>query len=359
MKLKASRTNHRKLAGRYFRGGIILFILGLTGCATVPPKGVSAVGQLNLRDFCRAHEIRCQLDNFFYTATLTYKDTQANLLIGSPLVLIGEQQYILDTPVVMKDSAVMVPADFQAKFFQCMEKTVAQPHRDMMPPVLRKIVIDPGHGGKDPGAIGPSGLQEKKVNLDIAKRLKRILKKEGIEVIMTRESDVFISLPRRTEIASQSNADLFVSVHANSSPVRGVNGMEVFSMRDLEYLEKNDSQRRINHEMMFDHLSMNKFIPDLESILEDMLYCYKKSESHRVSETVSGQITSFTKVKEKEAGFYVLRNTLIPSILVEVGYLTNPKEGHLLSEGIYRQKVAEILAQGLLRYAREIYAQTQ
>ena len=121
-------------------------------------------------------------------------------------------------------------------------------HKKPLRPIV--VVIDPGHGGKDPGAIGRSGVQEKKIVLDISKRLKKILLNRGYKVKMTREKDEFISLQGRTEIASKSMADLFVSVHANSSPVRSVHGLEVYAAEYLDFKSRNEEQRKKNQNLI-------------------------------------------------------------------------------------------------------------
>ncbi len=223
------------------------------------------------------------------------------------------------------------------------------------PPVLRihEIVIDPGHGGKDPGARGITGLQEKDVVLDIAKRLKQILQDKGLKVMMTRETDDFISLQQRTEIVSQSKADLFVSIHANSSPAKNVSGVEVFSLKDLGYVEKNETQRKANCELMFETLAMKQGSKDLKIILEDMLYSHKQAQSLIVARNAAHGISQEVRAQNrgyKTSHFYVLRNTLIPAVLVEVGFLSHPREEKLLRTASYRQRIAEGLATGILEY---------
>ena len=218
---------------------------------------------------------------------------------------------------------------------------------------VHEIILDAGHGGKDPGALAPVGLREKDVVLDIAQRLAEILKDRGVKVIMTRANDVFISLQSRTEIASQSKADLFLSIHANSSPTHSVAGVEVFSLKDLGYVEKNEVQRKTNSELMFQTLAMKQGSRDLENILEDLLYSHKQAQSLSLAKTLSETVSQEANTENrgsKTSHFYVLRNTLIPAVLVEIGFLTHPREGKLLQTSAYRQKIAEGLARGILLY---------
>ncbi len=221
---------------------------------------------------------------------------------------------------------------------------------------IQQIVIDPGHGGKDPGAIGVKGLQEKGVVLDIAKRLKKILEHDGVQVKMTRETDEFISLPERTQFASRTKADLFISIHANSSPARSICGMEVFSLSDLGSWERNEVQRKENQRILFNRLAMKAMPAQVQDIVEDMLYCHKQTESDILALKVIDKTTKLAKTKNrglKYSRFFVLRNTLVPAVLVEVGFLTNPKEEALLNTGAYRQKIADGLAASLLDYIHE------
>jgi len=219
---------------------------------------------------------------------------------------------------------------------------------------ISKVVIDAGHGGKDPGATGRTGLKEKIVVLDIARRLKKILENQGIEVVMTRSKDKFITLQQRTEIASSSKSDLFVSVHANSSPARSVYGIEIYTLKQLGFLEKNEEQRKENYRKMYGSLSMNKKDKELQSIVTDMMDTNKQAESLELASRVANKMVRILKTKNrglKKSRFFVLRNTIVPAVLVEVGFLSNPKEEKLLKTKAYRQKVANGLARGILEYA--------
>lgn len=219
---------------------------------------------------------------------------------------------------------------------------------------VREIIIDAGHGGKDPGAIGRFGEQEKKIVLDISMRLKKILQNKGIKVKMTRARDEFISLQKRTEIASRSKADLFVSVHANSSPVRSVHGLEVYTAKYLGFKERNAEQRKTNQRLMFNHLSMKRGASGVEKIVSDMLYVHKQAKAETLAKQLAKKTAKRIKTKnrgKKESQFYVVKNTLIPAILIEVGFLSNPKESKLLQTSTYRQRVARGIAESILEYA--------
>lgn len=343
---------------------ILLFMLLLGfmagGCATTSRQpSVSGAKDVYLKDICERNNIHWQWDQVSRVATLIHKDTQAQVLVGSDLVLIGKDRAVLNAPVRMTRSAVVVPPDFQSKVVDRLRQKSDQPTTfagGYGLTKVRRILLDAGHGGKDPGASGRSGLQEKTVVLDITKRLKKILQGQGYDVLMTRDSDEFISLEERTQIASRSNVDLFVSVHANSSPERGVHGVEVYVAKNLEYADKNEPQRQTNRRLLFGRLNLQNGDKGAEKIISDMLYAHKQEESKILASRLSRDMTKVIKTKDRGAKgsrFYVLRNTLIPAILVEVGFLTNPKEESLLKTSPYRQRVARGLAESIVDYIDE------
>ena len=332
----------------------LFFVVMISGCATVPKQpSISAKKESDLIDMCAQNNILWQWDQVSHVVTLKFGGSKAQALVGSDLVLINGESITLSAPIRTVRSSIIVPADFQSKVIDRLRQgAVFQKGYGVAK--IRKIIIDAGHGGKDPGAIGYTGLQEKGVVLDIAKRLAKILKEHGFKIEMTRENDEFISLEGRTEIASRANADLFVSVHANSSPSRSVYGIETYSAEDLSFIDKIASQRKTNEDLMFKNLSIKKGSPEVANIISDMLYTHKLSESELLAEQVAKQAAKLVKTKNrgaKTARFNVLRNTLIPAVLVEVGFLTNPKEEKLLKSNAYRQKVANSLAESITDYA--------
>jgi N-acetylmuramoyl-L-alanine amidase len=210
------------------------------------------------------------------------------------------------------------------------------------------VVIDPGHGGKDPGAIGPSGLQEKEVVLDICKRLASLLRSRlGLTVILTREDDTFISLSGRTKMANAQGADLFVSVHANAAKRREANGFETYFLAEA----KNDAGRAAaileNSALRFERPEGSmEGMSDLDFILYDMV----QNEFHQESEYLAGIIQdqlddelSTTNRRVNQAPFYVLNGAYMPAVLVETAFISNPEEEGLLKKRWFRQKIAEAL----------------
>ena len=334
---------------------ILLVVYSLSGCATVatnPP--VVSPSAIDLKSFCESNAVSSQWDHVNQIITLKKNNMIVNLLMGSDLVSVDGEKSLLSAPIRVTKSVVFVPADLKDKVSICfLKKSPSCPKIILQPKTVREVMVDPGHGGKDPGAMGKSGLREKDVVLDIAKRVRRILTEHNVKVRMTRTKDEFISLAERTEMASASKADLFVSIHVNSSPTKNVHGVEVYSSKDLDPIDKKEDQRLSNHRILFKHLKMVSSSPTLESIVSDMYYNQKQAESRTLSSRTAKKTSSLLHAENlgsKYARFYVLRNTLIPAILVEGGFLSNPKEERLLGTPEYRQKLAYGIARSILDY---------
>ena len=218
------------------------------------------------------------------------------------------------------------------------------------------IVLDAGHGGKDPGALSASGAREKDVVLDITKRLKVVLQERlKCRVVTTRDRDRYIPLEERTVVANTQKADLFISIHANASRNRRVNGVETYFLNlstDKEAMEL----------AALENATSTKNIGQLQSILNDLMQNSKIKESSRLAGYVQSQLVkrlrrSHGDVKDlgvKQAPFYVLIGAQMPSILVEVSFISNKKEAQRLATKAYRQKIAEGLADGIEKYISEI-----
>ena len=337
---------------------IVLSAFFLSGCATGQTKSPLKTGKMEvfLKDVCAQNGVYWRWDPVAQVATLRHSGSKAEVLVGSDQVLIDDTKVTLSAPVRMIQSAVVVPRDFRSAVIIRMLSQKGSKQGFKIAKV-RKVIIDAGHGGKDPGAIGRDGVQEKDIVLDICKRIRDILKKRGVNVKMTRDSDTFISLKQRTEIASREKADLFVSVHANAHTTRGAHGIEVFSAKDIDYKDRNEDQRKRNQQLLYQSLSMKKGSATVDRIVSDLLYTHKQVESRELAAKIAGKISKRVKTRnrgQKSARFYVLRNTLVPAVLVEVGFLTNPKESKLLQTSSYRQNIARSIADNIIDYANSI-----
>ncbi|RWU02913.1 MULTISPECIES: N-acetylmuramoyl-L-alanine amidase [unclassified Pseudodesulfovibrio] len=218
---------------------------------------------------------------------------------------------------------------------------------------VKTIMIDPGHGGKDPGAVA-NGLREKDINLKFAKLLGGKLQGQGFNVIYTRTTDVFIPLEKRTAMANVQKADLFLSVHCNANRSRSVNGLETYSLN----LAKTDAAVRIAAR---ENAVDPRAISDLQFILTDLMVNSKIKESRDLAADVQSNTVNRVRKKytvtnkgTREAPFYVLMGAKMPSVLVELGYMTNKTEASRLKSNAYLEYLANGIVEGILAYKSKI-----
>jgi N-acetylmuramoyl-L-alanine amidase len=221
--------------------------------------------------------------------------------------------------------------------------------------VKRRVVIDAGHGGHDPGAVGLRKLYEKDVVLDIALKVKKILSEDPLyEVFLTRDKDVFLPLEARTAIANRKNADLFVSVHANASPRREAKGIETYLLNWTDDEEALRVAARENKITMKQMRAMNKQMDVVDIIKSDLMRENKRDESIKLANYIQrslvSQIEEQNDLGVKQALFYVLFGARMPSVLAEVSFISNLEEERLLSQDEYRMKIAESIVTGIKKY---------
>ena len=280
-----------KLLFKFFAPLMVTVLIG--GCAGVAPKPPVAMG-IPLQDICKQYNIQWQFDSVTQVIILEYKNHKAKALVGSSVVLIGQEKTSLSAPLRRQNSTIYVPDDFESKVigpFGAVRSRLGFTG-DLANLKVRTIILDPGHGGKDPGTHGYAGVKEKEVVLDVARRLKNILSDSGLKVIMTRDSDTFISLNERTEIAARSDADLFVSIHANFMPNnRRIHGVEVYFVRTNDKRDLDEDQRRKNERMFIKHLNA---APDrvLQAVVADMMYQLKTSQSAKLAMRIAHDASS-------------------------------------------------------------------
>ena len=222
---------------------------------------------------------------------------------------------------------------------------------------IRTIAIDAGHGGRDPGAIGKSGLKEKIITLDIAKRLADLVKDQlDCKVVMTRDSDEFIPLDERPAIAKTKGADLFVSIHVNANRKRRTRGIETY-IQSLRASDR-DAMATAAFENATSTKTLSQLDTELARILKGLTNQNKELESVELANYVQNSLVEtmgpvkghVVNLGVKRAFFYVLINTEMPSILAEVGFISNPDEERLLKKESYRQKIAEALFEGVKKF---------
>ncbi|MFQ5916556.1 MAG: N-acetylmuramoyl-L-alanine amidase [Candidatus Binatia bacterium] len=230
-----------------------------------------------------------------------------------------------------------------------------RPRTGKAPPArIHKIVLDPGHGGKDPGAIGARGIAEKDIVLSIAKKLARKLRKKmNVQVILTRNNDSFVPLEDRTAIANAENADIFISLHTNASPSRRLRGIESY------YLDNTTDEATIRLAARENGTSRRN-VSDLQFILSDLTQSSKLEDSISLAHNLQSSLVShmgrkYRKVKNlgvKKGLFYVLVGARMPSVLLEVFFVTNRTEGRALVRRSFQNSIVEALYRGIKRYLK-------
>lgn len=341
------------------------YLLTFSGCVTIPVKESLPVYSLNgvtyyaLAPLCELRGISLKYDTFSRTANLFKDNHSINLRVGDNLILVDRRAILLNHPVDIYQGAVVVPAQFKEQtvdiLFRAVKVTSLR-QAGALSSVIKKVVIDAGHGGNDPGARGRTGLREKDVNLDIAKRLAILLRAEGVQVVMTRNSDKFIPLGTRVQITNNSRADLFISIHSNANRAKSLNGFEVYYVSPSINDSKRASYAAKNAYLNLDSSCFASRSQDLKAILWDMLYTYGRAESIGLSRAIcssAGDNLNVRVIGIKDARYEVLRGAQIPAVLVEVGFLSNQNEERMLKNSNYREKLSQSIMEGIRNYARD------
>lgn len=223
----------------------------------------------------------------------------------------------------------------------------------------RVIVVDPGHGGVDPGAIGRSGVLEKDITLRTARTLKRRLERSGrYRVVLTRDRDVFIRLRDRIAVARRHDADLFISLHADSIRRAGIRGLSVYTLSekasDKEAAELADKENKAD---LIAGIDLSAETPEVTDILIDLAQRETMNDSVRFAAELVQELRRVTKLLRKThrfAGFAVLKAPDIPSVLIEMGFLSNRQDERALRKESYRARIADSVAQSIDRYFERI-----
>lgn len=339
-------------------------VLYFSGCATVPTRetiagyDINGVYYLPLVTLCELKGISWEYDTFTRSVILTKDLHKINMMVGDTLVLVDGNPVHLKEPVDIYQGAVVVPYKFKEQILDTLFKGAYAEHKAAEVSLkIKKVVVDAGHGGHDPGAIGKTGLREKDVNLDIAKRVTGLLKAQGINVIMSRSNDTFIPLHRRAEIANDSKADLFVSIHSNANRVRSLNGFEVYYVAPSVSDSKRAYAAARSDKLNLDNAHFASQDLDLKATVWDMIYTYSRAESIELSRSIC-RITDKNMdcriIGIKGARFEVLRGAQMPAVLIEVGFLSNHEEESKLKNSYYRQKIAESIVQGIEDYSKDL-----
>src|SRR5438105_4694381 len=222
-----------------------------------------------------------------------------------------------------------------------------------------RLVLDAGHGGHDPGAVGPAGLQEKDLVLDVTRRVARLVEDRlSVKALLSRDGDHFVPLRDRTSFANKERADLFVSIHANAHRATASTGIETYFLSS----EATDTAARQVAALENSVVQLEKTpgrggrVDAVKAILWDLAQSEFQLESSRLAEVVQDSMTQALRIPNrgvKQAGFYVLGGAAMPAVLIEIGFVTNPKEERRLKDSQYRDEIARAILAGLAEYKKK------
>jgi N-acetylmuramoyl-L-alanine amidase len=264
----------------------------------------------------------------------------------------------------MRASTLVDPPRLVLDFMRPSEP-VPHERREALAP-LRLIVLDAGHGGHDTGAVGPGGLQEKDLVLDVTRRVARLLEdKLDVKVSLSRDNDQFVTLRDRTTFANKERADLFVSIHANAHRESASAGVETYFLSS----EATDGTARQVAALENSVVQLEKTpsrgngrLDVVKAILWDLAQSEFQQESSRLAEVVQDSMTRSLRIPNrgvKQAGFYVLGGAAMPAVLIEIGFVTNPREERRLKDARYRDEIARAIYAGLAEYKKRYDARAR
>ena len=264
----------------------------------------------------------------------------------------------------VKVAALADPPRVVLDFLRPGDSMPPRDQRDATAP-LRVIVLDAGHGGHDSGAVGPGGLQEKDLVLDVTRRVARLVEERlGVKAVLSRDGDHFVPLRDRTSFANKERADLFVSIHANAHRETASTGVETYFLSS----EATDSGARQVAALENATVQLEKTpgrsgrLDAIKAILWDLAQSEFQLESSRLAEVVQDSITQSLRMPNrgiKQAGFYVLGGAAMPAILIEIGFVTNPTEEKRLKDSKYRDEIARAIYAGLADYKKKYDTRTR
>jgi len=324
---------------------LLIGAVGLAGCATVPAgRPVSSPGAggglVPVAQLAAQNGLRYDYDTLSDIVRLSGPDKDIRLVLHSLAAYANGASFYLSAPPQYQRGIILVPADL-------MEGLASREGASLRPVfTIKTVVIDPGHGGKDPGAISSSDCFEKVINLKIGKYLEAELKKRGFRVILTRASDIFLELSERVDVARKNNADLFISIHANSSNSSELSGVEVYYLSPDRF----NSQERAR-ELAGSGLGARRDMDfDTQAILWDLRLTKNYSLSVEFAQIVYAAFKNlgFEVRTPRKAPYYVLRLAYVPSVLVETGYLSNRYDAKILSKPYYQQHIARTVASAVV-----------
>ncbi len=293
---------------------------------------VKGENYINLADFTRYYGFDQKIKRKDLDITLKSKYKTVQFKINSRECFVNEIRVWLDNTPLEYRNSILIPEMDVTKTFDPILRQWAVPQRK-----IKTIMIDPGHGGEDHGSPGSRGTQEKKMTLDLANRLEKLLREEGFFTIMTRRRDIYVSLEDRSQLANSSDADIFVSLHFNAVKSEEAKGIETYCLTPAGLSSTGAIHRRFG-------LGSFSEEPGNHFDAHNTLLAYL------VQQKLIKNMIGAEDRGVKWSRFFVIKATERPSILVESGFLSNPAEEKQILDSAYRDKLAAAIAAGIIRY---------
>ncbi|MGC8770667.1 MAG: N-acetylmuramoyl-L-alanine amidase family protein [Brevinematia bacterium] len=335
----------------------------------------------SLFEFSKKNSLIIKSNFDFGYIDLIQKEKNIRIFLTMPYILYKDKIKFMNENIIFKNGEIFIPLSYKIEIEQILNEkpqivstniissnvvssqtkssnVVSKPATNMANVKIKNtfkpmncIIIDPGHGGKDPGGLGVGGLEEKKLVLEFSKILARNLEKQGIKVFLTRNADKYMSLKERIDfvkkIVDRGYNPVFISIHGNISLNPKVEGFEIYTLSD-----KASDEEAIAVEMKeninFDKEDIQN-TEELYEILKDLISDGLKMQSDKLAESVIKNLSQnlITAKSHKKANFYVLKYNFVPSALLEIGYMSNIKEVKKFSDKNYLEKLASSIADGM------------
>ncbi|MDP8234192.1 MAG: N-acetylmuramoyl-L-alanine amidase [Candidatus Saelkia tenebricola] len=344
---------------------LILFLVFNIGCASIPVQKragyVERISRkdLSLNEFARKYDFQVDFDPFLKKIYLSKgDDVQIVCAFESPVAIVNGHTILLESDLKINNgnpqfSSQNIERLLNYLFYGRVESKAVKRKGPGEIYRIKRIVLDPGHGGRDPGAIGKSGVKEKDLVLSLAKILQSKLKRAGYEVSMTREDDKFVSLWQRVAFANKEGADLFISIHVNSARQKSASGFEVFYLSQTSDEESRALASAENYPLGFEDGS--SYDLNVQATIWDLLYSENRKDAVRLAEKICLSMDEIVGLRNrgvKSANFYVLRGAQMPAVLVEAGFISNKFEEENLKQWRFKNKIAEAIAEGVRSYEK-------
>jgi N-acetylmuramoyl-L-alanine amidase len=327
---------------------------------TIKTSNISSIEYFNVFELNKTFKANISDDLLDQRLNVNIYGEQLIFLLDSSLLQYGSDYFNMTHEIIQQEGKYFLPVAFLTNILPQIFNNWISWEADKLKakaPIdnsIKRIVLDPGHGGKDPGAVGFSKKNfEKEIVLELALKLKKKLEQQlDVEVLLSRDKDEFVSLQQRTKFANENNADLFISLHCNAHRKSEIDGIEVYYLSTA----KTDEARAVEameNQVVYEYEGGQEAVKkydDLAFILADMAQSEHLEESYNLGANLQSSLVSATEAYDrgvKQANFYVLRGAFMPSVLLEFGFISNKEEEKKLINSSYQEKLIDSVFIGI------------